>query len=76
MLIILLGALLILGGVVFMAEQTLLGGRLSGRVRRSPAAVGTLEPRERGGGFGLRRQWPGFAMVAAGALLLLAATTL
>lgn len=72
MLVILLGALLILGGVVFMAEQTLFGGRLSGRLRRTPAPVGTLEPRERGGGFGLRTQWPGFAMIALGALLLLA----
>jgi len=36
MLIIWLGALLVLGGVLFMAEQTLLGGRLSGRLRRSP----------------------------------------
>ena len=58
MLVIWLGALLILGGVLFMAEQTLLGGRLSGRLRRSPAEVGTLEPRERGGGFGLRTNGP------------------
>jgi hypothetical protein len=72
MLVILFGALLILGGVLFMAEQTLLEGRLSGRLRRSPAQVGTLEPRERGGGFGLRPQWPGFVMIALGALLLLA----
>ena len=72
MLIIWLGALLILGGVLFMAEQTLLGGRLSGRFRRTPAEAGTLEPRERGGGFGLRTQWPGFAMIAVGAVLLLA----
>ena len=74
MLIIWLGALLILGGVLFMAEQTLLGGRLSGRFRRTPVEVGTLEPRERGGGFGLRTQWPGFAMIAVGAVLLLAGT--
>jgi hypothetical protein len=72
MLVISLGALLILGGVVFIAEQTIFEGRLSGRLRRSPAEVGTLEPRERGGGFGLRTQWPGFAMIALGALLLLA----
>jgi hypothetical protein len=72
MLIILFGALLILGGVLFMAEQTLLGGRLSGRFRRSSVPLGTLEPGERGGGFGLRTQWPGFAMIALGALLLLA----
>ena len=63
---------MVLGGVLFMAEQTLLEGRLSGRRRRSPAEVGTLEPRERGGGFGLRATWPGFVMVALGAVLLLA----
>ena len=72
MLVILVGALLIVGGVLFMAEQTLLEGRLSGRLRRSPAEVGTLEPRERGGGFGLRATWPGFVMFVLGALLLLA----
>ena len=74
MLIILVGALLIVGGVLFMAEQTLLEGRLSGRLRRSPAEVGTLEPRERGGGFGLRVTWPGFVMIALGALLLAGAS--
>ena len=74
MLIILVGALLIVGGVLFMAEQTLLEGRLSGRLRRSPAEVGTLEPRERGGGFGLRPTWPGFVMIALGALLLAGAS--
>ena len=74
MLVILVGALLIVGGVLFMAEQTLLEGRLSGRRRRSPAEVGTLEPRERGGGFGLATQWPGVAMIALGAVLLLAGT--
>ena len=73
MLTIWLGAALVIGGVLFMAEQTLLGGRLSGRLRRSPAEVGTLEPRERGGGFGLKTQWPGAAMIAVGAVLLLAA---
>jgi drug/metabolite transporter (DMT)-like permease len=72
MLVISLGALLILGGVLFMADQTILGGRLSGRLKRSSAPLGTLEPRERGGGFGLATQWPGFAMIALGALLLLA----
>jgi len=53
MLVISLGALLVLGGVLFMAEQTIFGGRLSGRFRRSSSPPGTLEPRERGGGFGL-----------------------
>ena len=59
MLVISLGALLILGGVVLMAEQTIFGGRLSGRFRRSSSPLRTLEPREPGGGFGLTAQWPG-----------------
>jgi hypothetical protein len=74
MLVISLGALLVLGGVLFMAEQTIFGGRLSGRFRRSSSPPGTLEPRERGGGFGLATQWPGVAMIALGAVLLLAGT--
>ena len=73
MLVISLGALLILGGVVLMAEQTIFGGRLSGRFRRSSSPLRTLEPREPGGGFGLAAQWPGLIMIALGALLLIVA---
>ncbi len=74
MLFISVGALLILGGVIFMADQAIWGGRLSGRLKRSWVPVETLEPRERGGGFGLATYWPGFAMIALGAILLLAGT--
>jgi hypothetical protein len=70
-LVISLGALLILGGVLFLANQAIRGGRLSGRWKRPTEPVGTLEPRERGGGFGLATYWPGFAMLALGTLLLL-----
>jgi hypothetical protein len=36
----------------------------------------TLEPRERGGGFGLATNWPGLALIALGAILLLVGATL
>jgi hypothetical protein len=71
MLVISLGTLLILGGVALMAEQTIWGGRLGCRLRRSAAAVGTLGPQECGDGSGLAIYWSGFAMAALGTLLLL-----
>jgi hypothetical protein len=70
MLVILLGAFLVLSGVVYMAGQAIWHGRLSGR--RSPSQGDTLEPRERGGGFGLGTNWPGFVLIALGAVLLIA----
>jgi hypothetical protein len=69
MLLIWLGALLFLGGVLFMAGQAIWRGRLSGR--RSPNPTNTLEPFRPGAGFSLAANWPGFAMVALGAILLL-----
>ena len=48
-----LGALLVIGGLLFMASQTILHGRLSESRRRARGTDVTLEPRERGGGFGL-----------------------
>ena len=71
MLVIWLGAALVLGGVLFMAFQAIWRGPLSyARRSRSPAA--TLEPRTPGGGFGLKANWPGFVLIALGAVLLLA----
>ena len=72
MLVIWLGVLLVLSGVLFMAAQAIWRGRLSGRWSRSAVAGDTLEPRERGGGLGLATNWPGFALIALGAILLLA----
>jgi hypothetical protein len=69
MLTIWLGALLVIGGVLFMALQPLWRARLSGRPSRP--AVDTLEPRQPAAGFGLASNWPGLALVALGALLLL-----
>ena len=75
--IIWLGALLVLGGVLFMVTQPIWRGRLSGRRSRSTTAgVNTLEPRKPGAGFGLETNWPGIAMVAVGGILLLAGAAL
>ena len=74
MILVLVGALLVLAGVVFMAGQPLWHGRLSGRRRlRSTESSGTLEPeRPPAGSFGIKSNWPGLALVALGAVLLLA----
>ena len=73
MLLIWLGALCIVGGVLLLAIPPIWRGRLSGRQSRSAViADGTLEPRRPGAGFGLKTNWPGFALIAVGALLMLA----
>ena len=76
MLITWLGALFVVAGLVFMAAQAIWGGRLS-NLRRSRSAVPglTLEPKRPAGGFGLKANWPGFVLIALGAVLLLAAAS-
>lgn len=76
MLAIVLGALLVVGGVLYMAAQPIWRGRLS--ERRTPATPtgDTLEPEKPAAGFGLAANWPGLALVALGALLLLAGAVL
>jgi hypothetical protein len=73
MLVILLGALLVIGGLLYTATEALKRGRLSGTT--GPAAEvrdGTLEPARHGVGFlGIAGNWPGLAMMALGAVLLL-----
>ncbi|HEY0513178.1 MAG TPA: hypothetical protein VGH73_14815 [Thermoanaerobaculia bacterium] len=71
MLVTWLGAILVVGGVLFTAYQAISRGRLS-EPRRSRTADTTLEPRRPGGGFGIKVNWPGLAMIALGAVLLLA----
>lgn len=74
MTLIWLGALLVLAGVVFMAAQPLWRGRLSsGRRLRSGKPSDTLEPQRPDAGFGIKSNWPGLALFAVGAVLLLAA---
>ena len=73
-LLIWLGALLVIAGVVQTALQPMLRGRLSGN--RNTATGGgraTLEPAQPARGFGLRSNWPGLAMIGAGAAVLLLA---
>jgi hypothetical protein len=60
-----LGALLVLGGVLYMAGATIWRGSLSRPARD------TLEPPRRGVGFlGLGTNWPGLLLMAIGAVLL------
>lgn len=84
MTLILIGALLFMGGVIYMAGAALTRGRLSDPApvhaapdSRTPnlATPGpTLEPQRRGLRFlGLGANWPGLLMIAAGAVLLLSA---
>nr|WP_229159918.1 hypothetical protein [Bradyrhizobium brasilense] len=62
-----LGALLVLGGVLYMARAAIWRGSLS-----RPAGD-TLEPSHRGLGFlGVEANWPGMLLMAIGAVLLLA----
>ena len=71
----LLGAILLLGGLVYMAWAAISRGRMSDPAAKpSDAGRLTLEPRHRGLGFlGWRANWPGLTMAAVGALLLLSA---
>lgn len=60
-----LGALLVLGGLLYMVRATIWRGSLS-----RPAGD-TLEPTRRGLGFlGVGANWPGIILMAIGALLL------
>jgi hypothetical protein len=67
-----IGAVLIVGGVVFSAIPPIWQGRLS-RARRLPTArpSNTLEPERPAKGFDLQTNWPGLAMIALGVILML-----
>jgi sulfite exporter TauE/SafE len=65
-----LGALLVLGGLLYMARAAIWRGSLSGPDRSRPVSD-TLEPPRRGLGFlGLGTNWPGILLMAIGAVLL------
>lgn len=68
----LLGALLVVSGLLFMAYQAIARGRMSDARRSRSAAGDTLEPRGGRGAFGLEANWPGLALVALGGIILLA----
>ncbi len=69
----LIGALLIVAGVVWMAAVAIRRGRMSDPHHNpEDTADLTLEPRHRGLRFlGLGMNWPGLALVVAGGALLL-----
>jgi hypothetical protein len=65
-----LGALLIVGGVLYMAGAAIFRGRLSDP-HTTPAGVRTLEPPRRGLRFlGLGANWPGLVLVAIGVIMM------
>lgn len=70
---ILIGALLVICGLLYMLREALGGRRLSEPHRSSENGVGpTLEPPQQGLAFlGLTRNWPGLALMAVGAILLI-----
>jgi hypothetical protein len=72
MTLIWLGVLLVFVGVLQMAYQPIWRGRLSGRMGLHSRPSDTLEPERPASGFGIKSNWPGIAMVALGAALLLA----
>jgi hypothetical protein len=76
MMVIGLGALLVFGGVLYMVRAVIWRGPLSGSgSSRSGPVPDTLEPPRRGLGFlGLGPNWPGFLLIAIGAILLLSGT--
>jgi hypothetical protein len=70
MLVIGFGALLVLGGLLLMAYQSIWRGRLSDAKRTaSELPHDTLEPRRPGAGF--VANWPGVVLIALGSILLL-----
>ncbi len=72
MAVTLLGALLVLGGLVLLMAQPIWHGRLSvGRRASATTPEPTLEPSKPGAGFSLKENWPGLALMVLGGLLLL-----
>jgi len=69
----LLGALLLLAGVAYMAWAAISRGKMSDSATNpDDAGKRTLEPRHRGLGFlGWSANWPGLLMAGLGTLLLL-----
>jgi hypothetical protein len=67
-----LGALLVLGGILYMARSAIWRGPLSGPESSRPVRD-TLEPPRRSMRFlGLGTNWPGILLMAVGAVLLVA----
>lgn len=71
----LLGSLLILAGVVFLAIQVLGRGPLSNAKRAGPQIEPSLEPWRQGGIVNLKSNWPGYLLILVGTALLLIVPT-
>jgi hypothetical protein len=66
---ILIGAALIIGGLLILFSSAL--GRRPSDPHRTPQGGNTLEPRRQGlRYFGISKNWPGLAIIALGAALL------
>jgi hypothetical protein len=66
-----LGALLVFGGILYMARAAIWRGPLSGPDSSRPVRD-TLEPPRRGLGFlGVGTNWPGIPLMAIGTVLLI-----
>jgi len=75
MIFIWLGALVTIGGLLYLVKQAIWRGPLSGPARRRPIGDATIEPRlPRTGLFQLRGYWPGLVMIGLGAVLMIAGT--
>ena len=61
-----IGALLVLAGLLYLAAQVILSGPLS---RKKPGSQ-TLEPGRQGGVIPLKGSWLGYILIALGSLLL------
>ena len=69
---ILIGAALVVIGIVLLVREAL-GGRPLSEPRRAPTGGTTLEPRGQKLAFlGLTRNWLGLVLIAAGASMLIA----
>ena len=68
-----LGPVLMLAGIVFIAAREIYAGRLSNAKRGVGSAPPSLEPRRQGSLFSPTRNWPGLLLILLGALLLLLA---
>lgn len=72
MILTLIGALLVIVGIMYMAGQPLWRGRLSGGQRLDEGKpTHTLEPSRPARGFELKPNLPGIALVVIGVALLL-----
>lgn len=68
----LIGALLILCGVVYIAGAVIYRGRMSDPHLNPRDPARTLEPRHRGLRFlGFKANWPGLLLIAIGGIMLL-----